>query len=302
MNLQYLFKRFYLSLKNEGLFLAIKKVIYTILGSNKIDLDKLNLGENKSLDDLFLIFGTDKGKYDSKKTYHYLQSNSKNNKFKNYLEFINRKKIYDYEYQLGNNFSLIYEKLFSNIKEKNINFLELGVANGHSLASWYMYFKKAKIYGIDIKKESKLFYKGDRLNYFSVDITDNKEVKNFLNKSISFDVIIDDSLHDYQGFISNLKNFYPIVSNGGIYILEDFVFSDKFKLEEREFNISKGHKIFEPVTMTMGEFFNNIKNKKFFKHSYLTDKEIEYIIQNTKDVVVEYTEHPFGSLGIIYKN
>ena len=107
---------------------------------------------------------------------------------------------------------------------------------------------------------------------------------------------------DYQGFISNLKNFYPIVSNGGIYILEDFVFSDKFKLEEREFNISKGHKIFEPVTMTMGEFFNNIKNKKFFKHSYLTDKEIEYIIQNTKDVVVEYTEHPFGSLGIIYKN
>ena len=40
-------------------------------------------------------------------------------------------------------------------------------------------------------------------------------------------------LHDYQGFISNLKNFYPTVSKGGIYILEDFVFSDKL-LEERK--------------------------------------------------------------------
>lgn len=302
MRLQYLYKRFFLSLKKDSLITTIEKIFNTILKSNKIDLDKINFDENKSLDDLFLIFGTDKGKYDSKKTYLHLQRISQNNSFKNYSDFINRKKINEYEYQLGNNFSPIYEKLFAKIKEKKINFLELGVANGHSLASWYKYFENANIYGIDLKKKSKLFYKGKRLNYFSVDITNNKAVKNFLKKEISFDVIVDDSLHDYQGFISNLKNFYPTVSKGGIYILEDFVFSDKFKLEERKFNVSRGHKIFEPVTMTMGEFFNNIKNKKFFQHNYLTDKEIEYIIQNTNDVAVEYTEHPFGSLGIIHKS
>lgn len=301
MKLQYFFKRLYLSLKNDGLLTIFKKIFFTILGKNKIDLDKLNFKENKNLDELFLIFGTDKGKYDSKKTYLHLQTSSKIKEFKNYYEFINRNKIYEYEYQLGNNFSPIYEKLFSKIKEKKINFLELGVANGHSLASWYKYFKNANIYGIDIKKKSKLFYKGKRLNYFSVDITNKKAVKIFLKKQLSFDVIVDDSLHDYQGFISNIKNFYPIVNKGGVYILEDFVFSDKFKLEERKFNVSRGHKVFEPVTMTMGEFFNNIKNKKFFQHNYLTSKEIEYIIQNTRDVNVEYTEHPFGSLGIIYK-
>ena len=70
---------------------------------------------------------------------------------------------------------------FSKIKEKN-KLLELGVANGHSLASWYKYFENANIYGIDLKKKSKLFYKGKRLNYFSVDITNNKAVKNFLKK------------------------------------------------------------------------------------------------------------------------
>ena len=179
---------------------------------------------------------------------------------------------------------------------------KLGVANGHSLASWYMFFENANIYGVDIKKKSKLFYKGNRLNYFSVDITSAKAVKNFLKKDVAFDIIVDDSLHDYQGFFSNLKNFYPKVSNGGIYILEDFHSSDIEKLKVREFNISKGHKVFEPVTMTMEEFFNNIKNKKFFQNSYLNEIEIEYIIKNTKDVSVEYTEHPHASLAIIHKN
>ncbi len=302
MKLKYFLKRFYLSLKKDGFFNTIKKIFYTILGNNKINLDKLNLEENRSLDDLFLIFGTDKGKYDGKKTYHHLQRISQNNEFKNYLDFINRKKIYDYEYQLGNNFSPIYEKLFSEIKEKKINFLELGVANGHSLASWYMFFKNANIYGIDIKKRSKLFYKGNRLNYFSVDITSAEAVKNFLKKNIKFNIIVDDSLHDYQGFFSNLKNFYPVLSKGGIYILEDFYSSDIEKLKVREFNISRGHKVLEPVTMTMEEFFNNIKNKKTFQNSYLSEEEINNIIQNTKDVAVEYTEHPHASLAIIHKN
>ena len=302
MRLIYILKRFYLSLRQDSLTIIIKKIFYTILGSNKIDLDELNLEKNKSLDDLFLIFGTDKGKFDGKKTYHHLQRISQNSEFKNYLDFINRKKIYDYEYQLGNDFSPLYEKLFSKIKEKKINFLELGVANGHSLASWYMYFENANIYGVDIKKKSKLFYKGNRLNYFSVDITSTKAIKNFLKKDIKFDIIVDDSLHDYQGFFSNLKNFYPIVSKGGIYILEDFDFSDSWKLKVREFNVSRGHKVFEPVTMTMREFFDNINNKKFFQHSHLTDNEIEYIIRNTRDIAVKYTEHPHSSLAIIHKN
>ena len=302
MKLKYFLRRLYISFKEDSFFNIIKKIFYTIIGTNKINLDKLDLPENKSLDDLFLIFGTDKGKYDGKKTYHHLQRISQNNKFKNYLNFINREKIYDYEYQLGNNFSPIYEKLFSEIKRKKINFLELGVANGHSLASWYMYFVNANIYGIDIKKKSKLFYKGNRLNYFSVDITNARAVKKFLKRDMAFDIIVDDSLHDYQGFFSNLRNFYPIVSSGGIYILEDFHSSDSEKLEVREFNISRGRKVFEPVTMTMREFFDNIKNKKFFQNNYFTDKEIEYIIQNTKDVTVEYTEHPHASLAIIHKN
>ncbi len=302
MKLKYFLKRLYISLKEDSFFNIIKKIFYTILGTNKINLDKLDLPENKSLDDLFLIFGTDKGKYDGKKTYHHLQRISQNKEFKNYLDFINRKKIYDYDYQLGNNFSPIYEKLFSGIRGKKINFLELGVANGHSLASWYMFFKNANIYGIDIKKKSKLFYKGNRLTYFSVDITSTKAIKNFLKKNLEFNIIVDDSLHDYQGFFSNFKNFYPIVSGGGIYILEDFHSSDIEKLKVREFNVSRGHKILEPVTMTMEEFFNNIKNKKNFQNSYLSEEEIKYIIQNTKDVAVEYTEHPHASLAIIHKN
>ena len=60
MRLQYLYKRFFLSLKKDSLITTIEKIFNTILKSNKIDLDKINFDENKSLDDLFLIFGTDK--------------------------------------------------------------------------------------------------------------------------------------------------------------------------------------------------------------------------------------------------
>ena len=37
-------------------------------------------------------------------------------------------------------------------------------------------------------------------------------------------------------------------------------------------------------------------------HTSLSEEEIKYIIQNTKDVAVEYTEHPHASLAIIHKN
>ena len=36
------------------------------------------------------------------------------------------------------------------------------------------------------------------------------EIKKFKSENkINFDIIIDDSLHDYEGFIGNITNFFP---------------------------------------------------------------------------------------------
>ena len=66
------------------------------------------------LDDLFIKFGSDKGSLDGK-TYSYIKLKDKN-KFSNYLEWINRANLKDFDYQLGHNFTPVYERYFSKIR------------------------------------------------------------------------------------------------------------------------------------------------------------------------------------------
>lgn len=301
----YLSKRLFISLKNESFLNTIKKIIYTFFGKNKIDLDKLSEDfAHLNLDDIFLVFGTDKGKLDGKKTYYKLISSvNNNNNFKNYYSWIKRKDFRDFKYQLGNNFSPVYEKLFKNIKNKKNNILEIGVANGHSLASWYLYFKNSNIFGIDIKKKDKLFYKGNRLQYFSLDTLNKKKVSNFLKKNITFDVIIDDSNHNFEAFFKNIKNFYPLVKPGGLYVLEDFVVNDNERQAEIDFNLDNGYEILSRDSLlTVESFFNQVKHKKEFKNNfYFTDDEIKEIINSTDNTELIYTEHPGGSMAVLYK-
>ena len=49
----------------------------------------------------------------------------------------------------GHNYLKVYDILFKKFKEKNINFLEIGVLFGESLKLFSSYFKNGKIYGIE---------------------------------------------------------------------------------------------------------------------------------------------------------
>ena len=131
---------------------------------------KLNIPNNLGLDDLFLKFGTDKGSLDGKKTYDFTEKNKKGGKFKNYYEWINRKNPRSFEYQFGLNFTPYYEKYFGPLRHKTLKILEIGVANGHSIASWFYYFPNSIIHGIDIKKSYYFFYKDKRINYHSLNL------------------------------------------------------------------------------------------------------------------------------------
>ena len=209
-------------------------------GVGKIDLDKLRC--ESDLDSLFLRFGSDKGFLDGKKTFFYENRNKKNNTnnvFIDYKTWVQRKNLKDFNYQLGLNFSPIYEKYFSKYKNSNLKILEIGVANGHSIASFYKYFSNSNIFGIDIKSEDKIFYKGSRLKYFSINLFDEKKIKKFIKKFSPFDLIIDDSLHNDKAMLQNFINFYSSLSSGGYYILEDFKYDDYYKKLELQYNEKK---------------------------------------------------------------
>jgi hypothetical protein len=287
----------------ESSFLEFLKLsfLYLIGKNNKINLDSIDLEDVKSLDKLFLTFGTDKGKLDGKKTFYKISKNLKTkNLYKNYRDWILRKNINDFDYELGLDYVSIYEKIFTPIKDKKMNILEIGVAGGHSHASWYKYFRNSQIYGIDIRPEKHLLYKGKRLKYFQIDCTNQKEIKKFTSKQIKFDIIIDDSLHEYKGYIANLINFFPLLNSGGYYFLEDFLHKDKALIERRNFNYEKGKKLADN-DMTMDEIFKSLINKRYFENIYFDKISQEYFHNNSFNIELFYPGHPSASLCLMKK-
>ena len=300
--LKYLIERFFYVLKKDNIFIILKKFFKTIFYSNKIDLDQLNIDKNLGLDDLFLKFGTDKGSLDGKKTYDSLiRTEDGRKKFKNYYEWINRDNPRSFDYQFGHNFTPYYEKYFGPIRHKSLKILEIGVANGHSIASWLYYFPNSIIYAVDIKKSYKFFYKSKRISYHSLDCMNDKAVRKFITKNNKFDIIIDDSLHTHPASTGNIKNLYPALNRGGIYVLEDFKTADQEREKETKYNEDRGRKMMLRCPLTMHQIFGFIKNKKMFKHEILKEDNLKYIFDTTDNVEVHYGEHPGTSLGLLFK-
>ena len=157
-NFSYLLSRSFEVIKKNGLHAFIKKLFKFTFSSTKIDLDAFEIDKDSTLDDFFIKFGTDKGSLDGKKTYDTLFKNSKKEEFKNYLDWINRKNPRSYDYQLGLNSAPIYSRFFSARRMEKLKILEIGVANGHSVASWHHYFPNSIIYGIDRKNRMFLLF------------------------------------------------------------------------------------------------------------------------------------------------
>ena len=264
--IKYLIKRSFTGFINGQFKETLKKIFKIILKKNKINLDDLNM-KQFSLNELFEKFGSDKGIFDTKKTFEQLK---KKNQFSgNYLDWINRDEKANYDYQLGNGYSEIYEKYFLGLRKNKNNLLEIGVANGHSSASFYNYFHNSIIYCLDSKPKSKFFYRGKRLNYFQTNIFDNNKLKKFLNKNLTFDIIIDDSQHDQHAALVNLKNFLPFLNVGGYYVIEDFVCDDMIFRKTLDFHRKKNKKLNFYTQFTMQEIFEKLSNKEIIEHQIL---------------------------------
>ncbi len=324
MKLRYLIKRFFLTLKNDSINVVLKKIYKTLFGLNKIDLDKLNIDKNLELDDILLKFGTYKGSSKTKSTYNFLEKDKKGGKFKNYYDWINRENPGSFEYQLGANFAPYYEKYLGQLRHKSLKILETGVTNGHFSASLYHYFPNSIIYATDyvdyysfINKNHSFFYKGKRLKFYSLNLMDDKAVNKF-TKNNKFDIIFENTLYNQPFQTICIKNLYPALNPGGIYIFENFVTEDRINETEKKYNESFGKKMMTNWNrFSMHEILNFIKNKKMFKHEVLKEDVLKYIFDTTDNVEMHYGPDPccslvqdlvvkeitphFYSLGILFK-
>lgn len=113
----------------------------------------------------------------------------------------------------------IYENYFSSFKNKNINFLEIGISNGKSIRLWESYFDFAKIYAVDINNKNHLNLTSDRVTIYHDDATKLSFSENF--KEQYFSIIVDDGSHILKDQINSFKNLKEKLCIGGLYIIED---------------------------------------------------------------------------------
>ena len=123
-------------------------------------------------------------------------------------------------------YTLFYEGLFRNKKNKTLTIAELGILDGASILMWKEYFTNAEIYGFDYNDELitkfKQNFNNDRITLANMDVT-NKDsiVTAFSELNILYDIIIEDTTHQFEDQIRVIENAYQYLKPGGILIIEN---------------------------------------------------------------------------------
>jgi beta-1,4-mannosyl-glycoprotein beta-1,4-N-acetylglucosaminyltransferase len=123
-------------------------------------------------------------------------------------------------------YTLFYDGLFRDKKDHPLEIAELGILDGASLLMWQQYFSKSNIYGFEYNlkliDEFKNNQNNERVSLSHIDVTNKKSVFNaFSNANIMYDVIIEDTTHQFEDQIRVIENAYQYLKPGGVLIIED---------------------------------------------------------------------------------
>tara|TARA_B100000029_G_scaffold500148_1_gene571448 strand:- start:128 stop:967 length:840 start_codon:yes stop_codon:yes gene_type:complete len=168
-------------------------------------------------------------------------------------------------------FTGFYNLLFSNLRDKKINFAEIGIEKNDSIKMWREFFSEATIHAFDIdeeKIENAKKHNLDRTFYHKINVAiENSIVDGFKRTECKFDVIIDDSTHDFEAQVRVVKNCNQFLKKNGILIIEDIYKHEKKHSESNYYNSLKDIKnLFSDVVFIETSHVNNYtggwKNEK----------------------------------------
>jgi hypothetical protein len=177
---------------------------------------------------------------------------------------------------VAHGYTPFYNFLFSNLKYRDINFGEIGIYENASMKMWREYFSNANLYGWDCRMEDRdedlnRFYKKDYVEnakqhnlkntiYDYMDVASENSINEALEKTqIKFDVLIDDSDHQFWSQIKLLRNVYKFLKPGGMFIIEDLMYNFVDILEELKLF---GHDKHYDVVNKINLYDQNLKYKK----------------------------------------
>ena len=116
-----------------------------------------------------------------------------------------------------------YDALFEPLRNASIRMLEIGIQNGGSLETWLQYFQEATLFiGCDIDpKCGELRYDDPRVNIVVGDANAATTYQIITTITPQFDIVIDDGSHKSTDILNAFINYFPLVSPGGVYVVED---------------------------------------------------------------------------------
>ena len=130
------------------------------------------------------------------------------------------------DYRHCHPYTLFYDGLFKNRREEHLKIAELGILDGASLLMWNEYFKNAEIYGFeynnDLINNFKQKFNNEQITLANLNVTNKESIVNaFRNLNVLYDIIIDDTTHQFEDQIRVIENTYLYLKPGGMLIIED---------------------------------------------------------------------------------
>jgi len=110
------------------------------------------------------------------------------------------------------------------MRNKEINFCEIGIEAGASVQMWEQYFSKANLFAFEYDENKIELCKklAPNTNFLKTDVSNEQILhQTFKDTDKMFDIIIDDSNHHQPDQLKIIKVSVDYLKPGGILIIED---------------------------------------------------------------------------------
>jgi cephalosporin hydroxylase len=133
----------------------------------------------------------------------------------------------------GHNYTSTYAKYLAEMRADSINFVEIGVWHGGSMAMWCKYLPKAKFLFYDIanqvkpKADKHIDWTRSRLHIASAYTPESVQVaRDYFKNGIDF--LLDDGPHTLDSMLQVVSLYSPLMNQGGVLMIEDVQSKDWF--------------------------------------------------------------------------
>jgi hypothetical protein len=124
------------------------------------------------------------------------------------------------------NYMPVYERYFEHLRHEPIVLLELGFGGyeypdrgGAGAKTWAEYFEDADIISTDLHRKNPIH--NPRIHFYHLMQDDAERFQDILKGFPRLDIVIDDASHAVELCIKSFRILFPLLSPGGIYVVED---------------------------------------------------------------------------------